>query len=103
MTQLNKSDAPETKRGRGRPRVDIDLDLVQKLGAIACTDQEIASIIGVSYETFKRRKHEDNFAELLEQSRSKGKASLRRLQWKLAESGNAAMCIWLGKQMLNLV
>jgi hypothetical protein len=29
------------------------------------------------------------------------KASLRRIQWKLAEAGNATMCVWLGKQLLG--
>jgi hypothetical protein len=85
----------------GRPRVEIDLELVEKLASIYCTDAEIAAIVGVSQETFTRRKRDENFAELLDKARAKGKASLRRLQWRLAEQGNAAVVIFLGKNLLG--
>src|SRR3954470_15413821 len=99
MTPITKSDDPPQKRGR--PRHEIDLELVKKLAAIACTDEEIASIVGVSHETFKRRKREPDFAEMITQARSKGKASLRRIQYQLAEQGNATMAIFLGKNWLG--
>jgi hypothetical protein len=55
----------------------------------------------VSYETFMRRKRDPEIGEILTAARSKGKASLRRFQWQLAEKGNAVMCIFLGKNMLG--
>ena len=88
------------KRKPGRPPLEIDWNLAEKLAGIACTDEEIASIVGVSYETFMRRKREPEIAERLTRSRSMGKASLRRTQWKLAEGGNATMAIFLGKNWL---
>jgi hypothetical protein len=85
MTDLIKEAA---KRKPGRPPLEIDWNLAEKLAQIGCTDEEIASIVGVSYETFMRRKREPVTAERLGRARSMCKASLRRIQWKLAEAGN---------------
>lgn len=75
---------------------DINPEQVNKLAAIGCTNKEIADIVGCSHDTLTRR-----FSEDLEAGRSQGKASLRRKQYELAMSGNAAMLIWLGKQVLG--
>jgi hypothetical protein len=99
MTGATKSGTASAKRGR--PVKEIDWKLAEKLAQIACTDEEIASICGVSLETFKRRKHDPDVAEILAGARARGKASLRRVQWKLAEGGNAAMAIFLGKNWLG--
>jgi hypothetical protein len=42
------------KRKPGRPPLEIDWALAEKLAQIGCTDEEIASIVGVSHETFVR-------------------------------------------------
>lgn len=86
----------ETTRGPGRPKADIDMVLVQKLASIHCTLREIADIIGVDKETIRNRCGRE-----LELGKAQGKASLRRRQWEVAESGNATMLIWLGKQYLE--
>lgn len=99
MTTSAKKDDNPSKRGR--PRHEIDLELVEKLGTIHCTDVEIASICGVSLETFTRRKREEDFGQMLDEARARGKASLRRIQWQLAQNGNAAMAIFLGKNLLG--
>ena len=75
---------------------DINPEQVQKLAGIGCTNKEIADIVGCSHDTLTRR-----FSEDLEAGRRQGKASLRRKQYELAMSGNAAMLIWLGKQVLG--
>src|SRR3954452_9371611 len=85
----------------GRPPKEIDTALVEKLCEIHCTDLEIADIVGVSHDTLQRRKQDAAFAAMMAGARSRGKASLRRIQWKLAQSGNAALAIWLGKQLLG--
>ena len=41
-----------------------------------------------------------SFSEVFRQKREGGKASLRRMQWRLAER-NAAMAIFLGKNILG--
>lgn len=79
-----------------RPKKQIDPKLVEKLARIHCTMIEIASVCGCSVDTLERR-----FADAIKEGRERGKASLRRHQWKLARTGNATMLIWLGKQLLE--
>lgn len=87
-----------------RPRIEIDYNTVEKLCHIQCTGEEIAAVLGVDYDTLAsciKRDFKKSYSEYSEQKRSGGKASLRRMQWKAAESGNTTMLIWLGKQMLG--
>lgn len=86
----------EEKKKVGRPQKQIDMDLVRKLASIHCTLREIADIIGVDKQTITNR-----CADILAQGKAEGKASLRRRQFEVAESGNATMLIWLGKQYLG--
>src|SRR5690606_6388332 len=91
-----------TGRSRGRPKAPIDLALVEKLAGIQCTEEEIAAVLEIHPETFRRRKRQEpEIAEALERGRSKGRVSLRRAQWKAAEGGNSTMLVWLGKQYLG--
>lgn len=85
-----------TKSKGGRPRKEVDAALIERMAAIHCTLDEMASITGVSVDTLGRR-----FAEPIKRGRARGKRSLRRHQYKLAKSGNATMLIWLGKQLLE--
>ena len=87
----------EEKNKGGRPKKEIDWKLVENLASIMCTQSEIASVIGVDIKTLKAR---DEFLPTLEKGLEKGKASLRRTQFKLAER-NASMAIFLGKQYLG--
>jgi AraC-like DNA-binding protein len=88
-----------------RPKINIDWSTVEKLCLIQCTGEEIASVLGCSYDTLERRckeEYEESFAEYIKRESSGGKASLRRAQWKKAiDDGNATMQIWLGKQYLG--
>ena len=89
---------------RGAQPAKIDWPMVDKMLHIQCIGEEIASVIGVSYDTLERackRDHGMKFADYSEQKRMGGRASLRRMQWKTADSGNPTMQIWLGKQMLG--
>lgn len=74
----------------------VNADHVRSLAAIHCTLAEIAAVCGVSVDTLQRR-----FAKEIEIGRATGRSSLRRVQWKAAEAGNATMQIWLGKQILG--
>jgi hypothetical protein len=87
---------PEGKRRRGRPRAEVDPKTVERLAAILCTVEEIATVCGCSKDTLER-----NFAAVLKRGRDAGRASLRRAQWKAAQKGNPTMLIWLGKQYLG--
>ena len=81
-----------------RPKKTINYDLVSKLAMIQCTQEELAEVLGISVRTLQRDKE---FCRVFKKGIESGKSSLRRLQWKTAEAGNATMQIWLGKQYLR--
>ena len=81
----------------GRPKKEIDYATVEKLANIQCTQEEIASFLGISSRTLLR---DEKFKELFAKGRENGKMSLRRIQWKHAEK-SVPMAIWLGKQYLG--
>lgn len=59
-------------------------------------------MLGVSEPTFFAflKRHEEA-QEAYELGDERGKASLRHIQWKIAEGGNASMAIFLGKNRLD--
>jgi hypothetical protein len=81
----------------GRPKIEINYDLVEKLSAIFCTQEEIAGVLEVSVRTLQR---DDHFCQIYKKGNETAKASLRRNQFKLSQT-NATMAIWLGKQYLG--
>ena len=85
----------------GRKPVRIDLEQVEKLAAIQCTEAEIASVIGVSERTIERRKQQPDFAEAMARGKARGRVSLRRSLWALAQKGNPAGNIFLAKNLLG--
>lgn len=87
-----------------RPQKPISWSDVEKLCGLQCTEEEIAQFLEISVDTLHRackREYRISFAEYFRQKRGVGKISLRRSQWQLAQKGNAAMLIWLGKQYLD--
>jgi hypothetical protein len=89
------------REGSGRKRVNIDLEQVEKLCALQCTDEELASYFGVSPRTIERRKAQPPFADAMARGKSKGRLSLRRSLWALAAKGNPAANIFLAKNLLG--
>jgi hypothetical protein len=79
-----------------RPRLQIDEKQLFALARIQCTLPEIAAVLGCSTRTLRGR-----FLPLIKKGRQEGKASIRRIQYKLATEGNPTMAIWLGKQLLG--
>jgi hypothetical protein len=79
----------------------IDVRELEKLCAMQATDEEIASWFGVSTRTIERRRKVQRFADVMDRGRAKGRLSIRRMQMKLLEAGNATMGVWLGKQYLG--
>ena len=90
-----------TRSGAGRKPVAIDLGELEKLCTLQCTDPEIAAWFNVSVRTIENRRKQPKFAEAMERGKARGRISVRRAQMRLAEAGNATMCIWLGKQLLG--
>lgn len=86
-----------------RPRKEIDQKTFEKLCALQCTKEEICDFLDVTEKTLNgwcKREYGEGFSLVFSKKRNKGKVSLRRTQWKLAEK-NATMAIFLGKQYLG--
>jgi hypothetical protein len=89
----------------GRPQIKIDKENFEKLCALQCTLVEISEFFGCSEDTVERwckRQYKMLFADIYKKKSAVGRISLRRSQFKMAES-NPALAIWLGKQYLNQV
>ena len=87
-------------KGYGRKVLKEDFE---KLCALQCTEEEIASFFNVSHDTLFRwcvQTYGLKFSEVYPRFSCKGKISLRRNQMRLAET-NPTMAIWLGKQYLG--
>ena len=97
-TNKKKNTKKEPKRSVGRPKFIIDYKLSQQLAEIGCTQDEIASIQGCSVDTLQR---DQQFCGVYKKGLSNCKMSLRRKQIEVANSGNATMLVWLGKQLLG--
>lgn len=96
------------KRGRpvGSTKLQLDDELIkqiQGLARIQCTMKEAGAVLGVNEVTFSLfLKAHKKAMEAWDYGKENGKASLRRYQFKTAET-NPTMQIWLGKQMLDQV
>ena len=92
------------KNRPGRPYAEIDWDQFDRLCEIQCTGEEIASVLGIDYDTLNaacKREHGEGFSDCFEKRSGVGRASLRRRQHEVAMDGNPTMLIWLGKQRLD--
>ena len=94
----NKANIIQKRKGVGRPRIVIDIEILKNLASIGCPDYEIASVLNISAKTLKR-----NYADIVEQFKEKGKASLRKKMWdKAVKKDNTHMQIWLSKNYLGM-
>ena len=94
----NKANITEKRKGAGRPRIVVDIEILKNLASIGCPDYEIASVLNVSAKTLRR-----NYADIIDQSKEKGKASLRKKMFdKAIKKDNTHMQIWLSKNYLGM-
>ena len=89
------------RRGAGRKPIKIDLVELEKLNAMGCSIEEIASWFKVTPRTIEHRKKQANFAAVMDRGRALGRISVRRHQMKLLEAGNPAITIFLSKVLLG--
>ena len=91
-----------TKRKAGRPRIEFDLAIVEGLGRIGATIEEMAAVLPASKRTVADRMADGgDFRIAYERGRAQLKTGLRRKQIQVAMTGSVAMLIWLGKQQLG--
>ena len=93
------------KKKAGRPPKLVENDeMLRQIASLArmqCTHREAASVLDVCRSAFTTfLTNNKKAAECWENGRGEGKVSLRRLQWKSAQS-SVPMQIWLGKQYLG--
>lgn len=101
---MAKSDyMDEHPSGGGRPFLTINdrgKKLIETLAGYMCTDEEIANALEVTVDTLTNQRNKGTFSECKQKGLAKGKVSLRRMQFHLAER-NASMAIWLGRNILG--
>lgn len=93
-------DAEETG---GRPRMLLNergTAVVKRMAEIMCTNEEIADVLGVGVDLITNDNNNAVFQAAKREGQVKGKMSLRRKQFALAEK-NANMAIFLGKNYLD--
>lgn len=69
---------------------------IKELGRIHCTLEETAAVMGCSKDVLRN----DEYRVVWQEARLEGRASLRRIQFKQAET-NPHMAIFLGKVILR--
>lgn len=106
------SGAKEKLKGTGRENtpgkdgkkfIKIDWEQVKRAAHMQCTMEEVAGLLGISHDTLERACMQEQgkpYKELFKEWSDGGRCSLRRKQWLLADK-NAAMAIFLGKQLLG--
>lgn len=99
----NKDTFFDKQQTGGRPLLVLNqagIELIQALGRLQCTNEEIASCLGTTDTTLLNAQNKEVFLGALEKGKAEGRMSLRRIQMKLAET-SATMAIFLGKQILG--
>lgn len=87
----------------GRPRIEFDLTVVEGLGEIGATLDEMATVLPASRATIAARMgdKDSDFWTAYNKGFGDLRMSLRREQIRQAKGGNITMLIWLGKQLLE--
>ena len=80
----------------GRDQKIVAPDEVELMASLGCPDREIAEYFGINEDTLRY-----NFKSFLINGKQNLRNTLRRAQIRVAVEGNAAMLIWLGKQVLS--
>lgn len=83
--------------GRGLRKKVVNPEDVYKLAAIGCNDREIAIWFDINEDTLR-----NNFSDIMQKGREDLKHTLRRAMIKNALNGNAALQIFLAKNLLGM-
>lgn len=83
--------------GRGLKKRVVTPEDVYKLAALGHSDREIAVWFSIEESTLRY-----NFSEIMAKGRQEMKTSLRQAMFKNALNGNAALQIFLAKNMLGM-
>ena len=81
----------------GRDKKVIPPEQVEELASLGCTNRDIANFFGINEDTLHY-----NFKDHIIKGKEDLKISLRRSMLKTAHSGNAALLIFLSKNLLGM-
>jgi hypothetical protein len=91
--------AAQNNRGSGGFRYSPTIASNFPVNRFQCAEEEIATFFGVSTKTVERRRKVQQFGDVMEQARAKGRVSVRRNVWNLLVSGRlramASLTKWL--------
>ena len=101
--ELDIHPSSDNRRPEGGPGGTgaIDLVTLESLCMLHCTDQEIASYLGVTTERIEQERQSPAFVAVMERGQAKGKIAIRRGQMRLLEKGSSMMATLLGRQILG--
>jgi hypothetical protein len=92
----------EVKKKPGPAKIEVDPERVRELARFMYTDEEIAVVMGINYDTFKTRKRENpEIGVALQEGKANARRALRSKQMEIAIKGNVSMLQFLGKQYLD--
>jgi hypothetical protein len=94
----------KVKKKMGRPKIKIDQKAFEGLCSIQCTRPEICEWFHITDKTLDkwcRETYNKTFSAIFKIKRTGGLISLRRSGFQLAQT-NAAMCIFLHKNLLGM-
>ena len=99
ITRLHPTPGEDGEKGKGgRPRLQIDTDMLRKLAELQCSYPEMAYVLGCHRDTLR-----NNYKDIIEEGKSKGKIKLRRAMFRNAtENHHAAVQIFLAKNLLGM-
>lgn len=81
---------------KGRPKLILNAvgqRVIEALGAVMATEEEVAAALNVTVETLHSKENERIFLECYKKGRENGRLSLRHSQFQLAKV-NATMAIF---------
>lgn len=82
--------------GTGLHKKLINPEIIWLMAELGCSDKEISDWFGITESTLRF-----NFSGFMTKARVSLKTKLRRAQLSVALNGNAALLIWLGKNLLG--
>jgi hypothetical protein len=104
MTDKIKKEPRKRKQNKYYKRNEkLDARLVENLGAIGCTYEEVCTVLDISTGRFgSQRLRDPELVAAIKKGASRLKISIRRAQvHKAVEEKNTTMLIWLGKNILG--
>lgn len=95
--------APKKPRKRGRPRFEPDIEVLKKLLALQCNDEQIGAWFEQTERTIKNLKKREPYKTLFASYKERGKTMIKMVMFDEAvNQRNTALLIWLSKTICGM-